>query len=228
MVTAYYSVCVCVSSPSLSTRTAVYQPAEPMQGRGVCWGAGVSKVRVRAHAATLSWAEMDAGEGVSCLSGTQIFGEETETAGAGDSARQNMKAKSSHDTWWTQTLEEKLPPPPPPTPHPVLAILLLQRHCTQTRPSEKRGKGKSDDSRIAVAPSWTLALCNVYRLMFPKTFRKLQRNRNRPVLELCHVGGNKKLHAARNPQASFKRDQGSVEKTAENNSEKWKVTRIER
>lgn len=118
---------------------------------------------------TLSWAEMDAGESVSCLSGTQIFSEETETAGAGDSARQNMKARNGHDTWWTQTLEEKLPPPPPLSPcarYPS-PIAVLHRN-------KKRSKGKRrDDAWNAVAPSWTLTPCNMWSLIFPKIFREV-------------------------------------------------------
>lgn len=41
---------------------------------------------------------MDAGESLSCLSGTWILSEEAETAGAGDSARQNTKAEIGRDT----------------------------------------------------------------------------------------------------------------------------------
>lgn len=55
-VTAFYSAFVCGSTPSLSIQTAACQPAEPMQGRGVRWGAGVSKVR--AELARLHWVEL--------------------------------------------------------------------------------------------------------------------------------------------------------------------------
>lgn len=65
-----------------------------------------------AHADTLSRPEMDAGESLACLSGTHILRQEAETAGAGDSARQNTKAEIGHDTWWTQMQREKLPSPP--------------------------------------------------------------------------------------------------------------------
>ena len=51
---------VCVSSPALSRRTAACQPAEPMRGGGVCWGAGVSKVSAEPSYTELSRAEMDA------------------------------------------------------------------------------------------------------------------------------------------------------------------------
>lgn len=47
---------LCVYSLALSIWTAAHQPAEPMQGRGVCWGPGVSKVR--ADPMQICWAEM--------------------------------------------------------------------------------------------------------------------------------------------------------------------------
>lgn len=46
-----YSVC---PPPALSIRTAARQPAGPMQGGGVCGGAGVTKVRAEPSCAELS------------------------------------------------------------------------------------------------------------------------------------------------------------------------------
>lgn len=225
MVTAYYSACVLYcfiltdSCPSASWAHA---------GKRCLPRSWCQQGESRAHAA-IRWAEPKwMQERASPASqGHRFSVRKQETAGAGDSARQNMKAKNGHDTWWTQTLEEKLPPPPPLSPCARCPSPIAVLHT-----NEKSSKGKrSDAAWITVASSWTLTPCNVWSLIFPKIFRggKLQRNLNRPIIESWHVGrGEKKLQAARNPQASFKREQGPDKKTAENNSEKWKVTWIER
>lgn len=123
MVTAYYSVCAVSSFIHMdSCPSASWAHA----GKTCLLRSWCQQGESRAHTAILSWSEMDAGESISCLWGTQIFSEETEAAGAGDSARQNMKARSGHDTWWTQTVVEKLCPPPPLSP---LCLLSFSFSC---------------------------------------------------------------------------------------------------
>lgn len=154
----------CVSSPSLSTQTAACQPAEPMQGRGVCWGAGVSKVRADPSYAEPSWNGCR-GESVSCLWGTQICSEETETAGAGDSARQNMKAKSGHDTWWTQTQEEKQLPPPP---------LFPSARYSSPSAALRRNKTLEEEGKREKERRCSQLNSGLRSLMLPKMFREMQ------------------------------------------------------
>lgn len=161
MVSAWY--CVCVYSLALSKWTAAHQPAEPMQGRGVCWGPSVSKVR----ADMLSWNEIDAGESFSCFSGTQIFSEEE---------KRLLEQETQSDRTWKPTAamthdghkrckRRRLPLP---FPHHTSPSLLLHR------PLYKEGKGKGRaDAWIPAAPSWTLAPFNAWSLMFHVEFTEM-------------------------------------------------------
>lgn len=149
------------------------------------------------------------GESASCLWGTQIFSKETKAAGAGGSAKQNMKTKSSHDTWWTQTQEEKLPPPHPCFPPACYSSPLAVLQINKT--PEEDGK-RGADAWIAVAPSWALTRCNAWSLMLPEMFRKMQGSFKENFIGQSKNHGmlvwKNPQQAARNPHASFKRDQG--------------------
>ena len=148
-----YSVC---PPFTLSVWTAACQPAEPMYGRGVCWGAGVSKVRAEPGWAEPSWNGCR-GESVSCLWGTQIFSEETETAGAGETQPDRTwkpRAAMTHDGHKRRKrsclllllLLLLLPLLLPLSP--LLAILLQKQDLCK--------KGGRDDTWITVATGWTL------------------------------------------------------------------------
>lgn len=117
---------------------------------------------------------------------------------------------------------KRSPPPPARDPSPSAA---LRRNKTL----EEEGKGgKRRGEMILESQGLPVELCpppcNVWSLMLPKMFKRdagnLQRDLHGPIIVLWHVGRKKQKQAARNPHASFKRDQGLGKKTAENNSEK--------
>lgn len=140
---------VCVSSPAWLVGTAACQPAGPMQRGGVCWGAGVRKVRaepMQIRWADLKWMQRRASP---ASQGHGFSARKRETAGAGDSARQNTKAEIGRDTWWTQMQREKLPslPLPPHPPTPLFPILHLQ--LSRTHPW-RRQKETLESQRIPV------------------------------------------------------------------------------
>lgn len=172
--------------------------------------------------ATLSWAEMDAEEGGSPASEGHRF-----------SARKQrlLEQETQPDRTWKpraamthdghERRKGSCPRAHPPT----------ARHSSPSaalHPCRKEKHG--DDAWIAVALGWTLPPCNVLSLMLHEMLERRRGNFKESFVGQLQNWSKKinKTEAARNPHASFKGDQGSGKKTAENNSKKWKVTWIER
>lgn len=170
---------MCVSSPALSIRTAACQPAEPMQGGGVCWGAGVSKVSAEPSYTELSRAEMDAEERARLLP----LRDTDFQRGNRDcwSRRLSQTEHESQERPWhmmdtnagreaassSTSSSSRFPP--------CSKSFSFSRAVQKQDPWRRGGKGKRrDDAWIAVAPGWTLAPCNVWSLMLPQMFRGMQ------------------------------------------------------